>query len=114
MPTHLSHHPAGSVAVIFTSYRTDADADGYGQAAAAMEALAAEQPGYLGINSARGADGLGVTVSYWADEDSARAWYRHPEHAEIRNMGRGRWYQDFTVHVADVSRSYAWTRTDSA
>ena len=34
----------------------------------------------LGIESARGNDGFGITVSYWADEASARAWGRVAEH----------------------------------
>ncbi len=112
MPTRNQHYPAGSVAVIFASRLTGADADGYARAAAAMEALAAVQPGYLGLDSAR--DGLGLTISYWVDEASARAWHRHPEHAEIREAGRGRWYKDFTVHVADVTRSYGWAKSETA
>lgn len=106
-------HPEGSIAVIFTSRLTGKDADGYAKAAADMEALAAEQPGYLGHDSARGADGLGITISYWADEASARAWYRNADHAAIRDAGRGRWYSDFTVHVSQVSRSYGWDHSDS-
>jgi heme-degrading monooxygenase HmoA len=77
-----------------------------------MEAMAAAQPGYLGHESAR--DGIGITVSYWTDEASACAWYRHPDHAAIRNAGRGRWYSDFTVHVAQIARSYAWARPETA
>ena len=47
-------------AVIFTSTRTAGD-NGYGVMAARMEELAAQQPGYLGIDSAR--DGLGTAKS---------------------------------------------------
>src|SRR3546814_4335243 len=75
---------AGQTAVIFVSQRTDADADGYDRAAQAMAALAARQPGYRGMDSVRGADGHGITVSYWADEASALAWRDHPEHVPIR------------------------------
>ena len=46
-------------AVIFSSLRTAGD-NGYGSMAARMEELAKEQPGFLGIESAR--DGLGITV----------------------------------------------------
>ncbi|MGK3891061.1 antibiotic biosynthesis monooxygenase family protein, partial [Enterococcus faecium] len=74
----------GQVAVIFTSRRTDADADGYDAAAARMDALAARQPGYRGVDSVRGPDGYGITVSYWADEAAAIAWRHHPDHAAIR------------------------------
>ena len=66
--------PEGSIAVIFVALRTDRDDAGYGEAANRMDELARTQPGYLGIDSVRGADGLGITVSYWADEASARGW----------------------------------------
>ena len=39
-------------AVIFTNLRTEVD-DGYGAMADAMMALAAEQPGYLGVEHIR-------------------------------------------------------------
>jgi len=104
----MSGERIGQVAVIFTSRRTAADAAGYAEAAAAMEALAAAQPGYRGIVSAREADGVGVTVSYWADEASARAWRDHPEHVRIRNAGRERWYESYEVVVASVARDYSW------
>ncbi|MGL5809147.1 MAG: antibiotic biosynthesis monooxygenase family protein, partial [Nocardioides sp.] len=53
-------------AVIFTSVRTSGDR-GYADTALEMERLAAEQPGYLGIEAAREAGGRGITVSYWVD-----------------------------------------------
>ena len=50
--------------VCFSSTRTDGD-HGYGAMADEMVRLAALQPGYLGVESARGADGFGITNSYW-------------------------------------------------
>lgn len=100
----------GQVAVIFTAQRSVRDAAGYDAAAAAMDALAARQPGYCGAESARGQDGFGITVSYWADEASAAAWRRHPDHAAVREAGRGRWYDRYDLHVAAIGRSYNWTR----
>ena len=98
----------GQIAVIFVSQRTVGDAEGYARAAEAMDALAARQPGYCGIDSARGADGFGITVSWWADEASALAWRAHPEHAAIRERGRAEWYSRYEVAVAEVARSYEW------
>ena len=103
----------GAVAVIFLSTRSGDDADGYAQAAAAMDALAARQPGYRGVDSARGEDGFGITVSYWADEAAAQAWRDHPEHEAIRGRGRAIWYADYRVGVARITRSYAWTRREA-
>jgi heme-degrading monooxygenase HmoA len=100
----------GQTAVIFVSQRTDVDDGGYAAAAEAMDRLAAAQPGYRGIDSARGKDGIGVTVSYWADDESAVAWRRHAEHAAIREMGRALWYERYTVSVATVTRGYHWAK----
>jgi heme-degrading monooxygenase HmoA len=58
------------VAVIFSS--VVASSQGYTQAAEEMERLASTQPGYLGIESAR--ESIGITVSYWASHEAARAW----------------------------------------
>jgi len=102
--------PTGAIAVIFIAQRTDADEEGYGRAAQAMDALAAQQPGYLGIDSTRGADGFGITVSYWADEASAVAWRAHADHAAIREIGRERWYAQYRLMVTRVERAYGWER----
>jgi heme-degrading monooxygenase HmoA len=93
------------VAVIFTSLRTDQDADGYGRMAEAMEELAAQQPGYLGIETAR--EELGITVSYWADEESARAWKQVAAHLGAQRRGRESWYLDYRVRIATVIRDYS-------
>jgi hypothetical protein len=52
-------------AVIFTSLRTSGD-KGYGAMSDRMVELAARQPGFLGVESARDGEGLGITVSYCA------------------------------------------------
>ena len=99
--------PAPYYAVIFTTVRT-ADLDGYAATAERMEALAAEQPGFLGIESARAE--VGITVSYWADEESIRAWKADAEHTLAREHGRERWYERYVLRVARVERDYGWSR----
>lgn len=94
------------VAVIFSSVRTAADEVGYVAMAQRMDALAAQQPGYLGIESARDADGFGITVSYWATEGDAVAWKRVAEHREAQRLGRDAWYSSYTTRVAVVGRAY--------
>ena len=91
-------------AVIFTSTRTDGD-HGYAAMAAEMERLAAVQPGYLGIESARD-DQLGITVSYWRDEAAAKAWKGVAAHHVAQRRGRERWYTDYRVRIASVDRQY--------
>jgi heme-degrading monooxygenase HmoA len=94
------------VAVVFTSLRTEGD-NGYSVMSARMDRLAAEQPGYLGLESVRDPDGVtGITVSYWADEDAARAWKQVAEHLVAQERGREMWYSDYRVRVASVLRDY--------
>jgi heme-degrading monooxygenase HmoA len=99
-------------AVVFTSLRPAGDApdnppdDGYEEAAARMMALAREQPGFLGADSVRGADGLGITVSYWRDPEAIAGWRAHPEHLEAQAAGRERWYRSFSIRVCRVERAY--------
>ena len=92
-------------AVIFTSLRTAAD-EGYAQTADDMVRMAAEQPGFLGVESARGADGLGITVSYWESVDAIRAWKRVSDHVAAQRAGRERWYRAYATRVARVEYDY--------
>jgi heme-degrading monooxygenase HmoA len=92
-------------AVIFTSQRTDQDR-GYGTMAERMVALAAQQPGFLGVESARDANGFGITVSYWSSEESIAAWKAHLEHKPAQEAGKRVWYADYHLRVAKVEREY--------
>lgn len=95
--------PPPYVAVIFTSLRTPGD-NGYDETATAMADLACEQVGYLGIESAR--EELGITVSYWRDEQAARRWKQVAEHLVAQRRGLDTWYRDYRVRVATVARDY--------
>jgi heme-degrading monooxygenase HmoA len=92
-------------AVIFTSVRTEGDR-GYGHMANRMEDLAAEQDGFLGIESARTPDGLGITVSYWASEEAIAAWKANAEHQIAQETGQRTWYSDYHLRIAKVEREY--------
>lgn len=100
---------AGAYAVVFTSERTAGD-DGYAQTSEEMVALASAQPGFLGVESARGEDGLGITVSYWRDEGAIRAWRAHADHLVAQRAGRRRWYRAYRVRVCRVEREYGFER----
>lgn len=104
----------GVVAVIFTSVRRidsstrlAADEDGYAGMAEAMQTLASEQPGFLGMESVRDPASLrGITVSYWADDSSAQSWKQVSEHLVAQRRGRQEWYVEYSVVVAEVTRAY--------
>lgn len=97
-------------AVIFTSRRTDGD-QGYSATAGRMFELAAEQPGFLGVESAR--EDVGVTVSYWVDDAAAAAWKQVAEHILAQERGIDTWYAEYVVRVATVTRDYGPRRQRS-
>ena len=92
-------------AAIFTSQRTAGD-QGYGAMADRMLELASQQPGYLGAESVRDAQGFGITVSYWTSEAAIRDWKQHAEHQVAQAHGHARWYQHFELRIAKVERAY--------
>jgi len=98
-------------AVIFTSQRTEGEHE-YGATADRMVELAAQQPGYLGVESTRDDSGLGITVSYWRSLDDIAAWRRVLEHTAARNQGRAQWYSHYELRIARVERAYGWDRAD--
>ncbi|WP_442787996.1 antibiotic biosynthesis monooxygenase family protein [Flavobacterium suncheonense] len=94
-------------AVIFTSVRTEVEA-GYSQTADRMVELAAGQPGFLGVESAR--NDIGITVSYWQDLEAIKNWKMNAEHTIARETGRSDWYKAFKVRIAKVERDYDFTK----
>ena len=101
-----------TVAVIFSSTRTPGVDEEYEGMAVEMDALAAAQPGYRGHESARGADGFGITVSYWVDDQAARDWKQVAQHLQAQRLGRERWYSSYRVVVADVIREYDFSTSN--
>ena len=90
-------------AVIFSSLHRD-DLEGYADTAARMLELAAEQPGFLGVESVR--EDLGITISYWSDLKSIGNWKANAEHREAQRQGRDRWYSAYKTRIALVERDY--------
>lgn len=92
-------------AVIFTSLRTDV-VEGYGETAVRMLELAAQQPGFLGVESAR--EDVGITVSYWVDLESIKRWKQQADHLIAQEKGRDIWYKAYKIRIAKVERDYDW------
>lgn len=97
--------PAPYYAVIFTSLRTP-DESGYPAMAEAMEELAAQQEGYLGIESAR--KDISITVSYWASLEAIRNWKANTDHLMAQKYGREKWYASYKVRICKVERDYGF------
>ncbi|MEV0704320.1 antibiotic biosynthesis monooxygenase [Saccharopolyspora sp. NPDC050389] len=96
--------------VIINSALNDGDLDGYAAMDERMAELGVQQPGYLGRESRTGADGRELTVLYYKDAESIRAWQQHPEHLEAQRLGKEQWYADYYIEVAKVERAYGFER----
>jgi len=90
-------------AVIFTSLRT-AGEKGYNDMSKKMMDLAKNQPGFIGVESAR--EAVGITVSYWETLEDIQQWRLHSEHKEARKQGKEIWYSEFKVRICQVLREY--------
>lgn len=100
-------------AVVFASVRRDGADDGYGETAARLGELVREIPGFLGEDSARGGDGFGITVAYFADLAGIERWRADAEHAAAKRRGREEWYERYTIHIAKVEHSHGYERSGS-
>ena len=101
-PTSAQH----CFAVIFSSQRKAGEREAYEADAKAMVELASKQPGFLGVESARSADGFGITVSYWDSLEAIRNWKDVPAHAAVQERGKTSFYERYEVRVAGVERGY--------
>jgi heme-degrading monooxygenase HmoA len=99
--------PPPYYAVIFSSLRTDVD-EGYHETGQRMFDLAAEQPGYLGVESAR--EGLGITISYWESLEAIRNWKQVAEHVVAQQKGRTDWYSAYKTRICKVERDYGFEK----
>lgn len=99
-------------AVIFPNQRTDDDPEGYAQTAQRMVELAKQQPGCLGFDSARDAQGFGITVSYWSSPEAIADWRNHPEHREAQAKGKALWYDEYDVIISKVEHVHSFKKTD--
>lgn len=90
--------------VIFRAKIRNIDAEYYA-AAKRMRQVALGQFGCIEFHSL--SDGRDeISLSYWPDEESIRSWKEHPEHVLAQQAGRERWYESYSVHVAEISREY--------
>ncbi len=99
-------------AVVFSSQRTAADAGGYAEMSDCMFALAAQQPGYLGVETAHSDDGFGMTVSYWESLDAIRNWRAQAEHKVAQQQGRATWYEQYKLRICLVETDYGFDKAD--
>ncbi|WP_433773239.1 antibiotic biosynthesis monooxygenase family protein [Bacillus wiedmannii] len=96
-------------AVIFTSNLSN-DTTDYSIIAEKMEKLAKQQPGFLGVESARGNSGIGITISYWESLDAIEDWKNNALHKEAKKRGREQWYDNFHLRICLIEKEFKFHR----
>ena len=69
-----------------------------------MVTLAKQQPGFIGVESAR--NEIGVTVSYWQSLEAISLWKQHTQHLIAQELGKNNWYKHYKVRICLVEREY--------
>jgi len=104
-----------SVVVIFTSRRSTSHDAEYEGLSDRMNELVREHPGFLEMTSVRDPRTReGITVAYFRDEESVRAWKAQVEHADAQRRGIAELYEEYRVTVATVERRYGSARDGEA
>lgn len=96
-------------AVIFSSKLIKDDVD-YFEMASRMEELAKNQTGFLGLEHAR--DEIGITISYWTNKEAIINWKNDLEHQVAQKIGKEKWYEQYSIRIAKVERSYNWKKME--
>ena len=97
------------IACIFRSTRTDHAEAEYREWSDRIERLVTVAPGYRSHMSLRDpVTREGVTIAYFDDLDSVAAWRDQVEHLQAQRLGRERFYEEYVVQIAQVTREYGW------
>jgi hypothetical protein len=91
--------------------RADIDAAAYCADAAAMDALARRQPGFMSFKSYTADDGEVIALSEWADEAAALAWRRVAAHAQVQGRGRAEYYESYSLLAGTPTRIHHFERS---
>lgn len=77
----------------------------YLEMAARMRDLALEEYGCVEFIAATEGD-TEIAISYWESEAQIHAWKQNLEHLQAQQLGRSKWYRQYTVQVVEVLRQY--------
>ena len=105
----LTVYPVGTWFAVFASIRTAVD-NGYYETNDSLLERLRTMSGYLGHESARGDDRRGITVAYFDSDESIREFRELGSHRIAQKRGRSEWYETYSIHVGQVTRSYGFPR----
>jgi len=100
------------IVVLFqTKLRADADQQEYEKLAERMLELVQQNPGFISINSYPDSDGGELTIVRFASEEALEAWRTHPEHLQVQQLGRTKFYESYHIDVCNLARQREYPQT---
>ncbi len=101
------------VIVVFRSrVRPDVDVAALEAMGARMYELGSAMPGFVSYKDFAAEDGETLTLVEFETEEQLLAWRNHPEHREVQARGRGDLFEEYSITVSDVRRSYRFDHAD--
>jgi len=96
------------IAVIFEVEPAADGYDAYLEHAARLRPMLEKMDGFVSVERFQSLTDPGklVSLSFWRDEASVRAWREHPEHRATQAAGRAGIFRDYRLRVANVVRDY--------
>jgi heme-degrading monooxygenase HmoA len=104
------------IAVIFEVWPAEGRAAEYFDLAAALKADLERIDGFITIERFESLTTRGkfLSLSFWRDEDSVRAWRNVEAHRAAQAKGRGGVFADYRLRVASVIRDYGMSERSEA
>jgi heme-degrading monooxygenase HmoA len=98
------------VLVVFRSRLRPEATEEFGRLAEEMMEIARAMPGFVSYSLFTADDGERCSVIEFETPEQLRAWREHPRHLAAQELGRERFYEEYTLQVAEPSRSSRFER----
>lgn len=98
------------VMAVFRSRLRDDRAAEFQELAGRMLETARSMPGFVSYKVYVAADGERCSIIEFESHDELRAWREHPDHRAAQQLGRERYYQEYSLHVARPERESRFER----
>jgi heme-degrading monooxygenase HmoA len=96
--------------VLFRSKLTPEAGQDYGAMSEEMHRLVRDNPGFVDVKHYTAEDGERLTVVWFQDKESLRAWREQPQHRVAQRTGRQKWYEYYKMDVATIERTTEFER----
>ncbi len=97
------------VAVFRARIRPEAR-DAYYALADQMAEIARAMPGFVSWKGYFAEDGERVSIHEWDSAEHLNAWRTHPEHVKTQELGRQKFYEEYTLYVCEAPRESRFSR----